>query len=102
MFTYEAGKTTLNHQDNSFVPIYLDEVNATVRSNAEATCGSTDFTCVFDFIATQDSDFAMYSASVYTEAQTIQTSQCKLLFNFDTHRFMMKICFLDYDIEVYC
>ena len=78
VFTYDNGKTTLSYQNHTFDPIYLDEVDATVKTEAEQKCGGQDFACVFDFIATKDEEFAKYSASVNREANKVKTVQSKL------------------------
>ncbi|XP_059159686.1 G surface protein, allelic form 168-like [Physella acuta] len=59
LFFYGFGQSPATFTNTSFVPIFLDEVNATVRSEAERVCdSSTNLPCIFDFIATRNEQLA--------------------------------------------
>lgn len=74
VFSYDDNKTTLNYQNYTFTPIFLDDVNASVLLDAQNQC-SGDYACVFDLIATEDESFAKYSLASNKEANTVQSSQ---------------------------
>ena len=70
LFTYADGLNTAFYTNNSFVPIFLSEVNATLRAEAENTCGGTeDIGCIFDYIATGNAALAVGTKKSSEEAQ---------------------------------
>ncbi|CAL1534931.1 unnamed protein product, partial [Lymnaea stagnalis] len=77
IFKYVDGQNTSTFSNLTFVPIFLSEVNATVRQEAEDICGSaSDLPCIYDFIATRNADIAKgsRSAAANFQAQTDKTT----------------------------
>ena len=73
LFTYPEGENTHTYTNDSFVPIFLSEVNATVRADAEAMCGGAeDLGCIFDYIATGDAALAVNTRVSSQDAKTAQ------------------------------
>ena len=77
MFTYDTNKGPSDYKNMTFEPIFLDEMNASAVSQAQEYCGS-DYACVFDLIATEDTSFADLTKLANEEATAIQLSQGKL------------------------
>ncbi|XP_076437418.1 uncharacterized protein LOC143276674 [Babylonia areolata] len=71
LFYYTEGRSTMDYTNNSFVPIFLSEVNETVKANAYAECGGEqNIGCVFDFIATGNKALAVGTKTVKEEVDT--------------------------------
>ena len=71
LFAYAPGFDTASYTDTTFVPIFLDEVNATTRAAAEAACGGgDDIGCVFDYIATGNQALAVGTKDVIEQVET--------------------------------
>ncbi|CAL1547951.1 unnamed protein product [Lymnaea stagnalis] len=60
LFKFEYGQNLTAGAD--FVPEFLEEVNATLRAEAEKVCDSNNIPCVYDYIATRNSELAKTSA----------------------------------------
>lgn len=70
LFTYIRGYTTENYFDDAFVPIFLDEVNATLRNESEQVCGGGgNIGCVFDYIATENKQLALGTKQASEDAK---------------------------------
>ncbi|KAL8615010.1 hypothetical protein ACOMHN_051871 [Nucella lapillus] len=76
-FIYAEGLNTASYTNESFVPIFLSEVNRTVKTHAEQVCGGdSDVGCIFDFIATGDESLAVGTKAVKEQVEsTLKTAQ---------------------------
>ncbi|KAK7492745.1 hypothetical protein BaRGS_00016050, partial [Batillaria attramentaria] len=75
LFRYQAGYNTDSYTNDSFVPIFLSEVNQTLITQAETTCGSSaDVGCIFDFIATGDTDLALGTKQASDAAALVKST----------------------------
>ncbi|KAK7482987.1 hypothetical protein BaRGS_00025764, partial [Batillaria attramentaria] len=65
------GPANYTHPD--FYPIFLDEQPADVIQEAEAACVSSNLACIYDYVATGSSTFALDSKQVKIEAEETNT-----------------------------
>ena len=79
----KEGPGTYSHPE--FVPIFLDEQPAEVRSRAEAVCGD-NLACIYDYVATGSEAFALDSKSVKERAD--QTNELTSEFFFRLYLFV--------------
>lgn len=62
--------------DSSFVPLFYDNTadlfgnNTELKQQAELTCGSSSFQCLFDYVLTADTKAVTESQSSLQEFQT--------------------------------
>lgn len=78
IFTYINRQNTSSFSDRSFKPIFLDEVDKMVRMKAEQVCGGpSDLPCIFDFIATQDDQFAIATQETNSDFTQQEQVICK-------------------------
>uniref|UniRef100_A0A2C9JE70 Cubilin n=1 Tax=Biomphalaria glabrata TaxID=6526 RepID=A0A2C9JE70_BIOGL len=80
LFVYDLpGQNTSTFTDPTFTPIFLDEVNATVRAEAEKVCDSkTNLPCIFDYIATKNvlvARSSMAAAEMFTIQNLMAANQ---------------------------
>ncbi|XP_059158911.1 mucin-like protein [Physella acuta] len=59
IFTYPDGKTTLDFQFPDFVPFFFDSATASQLQKARDVCENGSDSCVFDYIVTNDVNFAI-------------------------------------------
>ncbi|XP_059169376.1 mucin-like protein [Physella acuta] len=59
VFVYKSGKTASDYQHPTFVPVFLDSVNATLLQAATRLCGEGNTACIYDFFITNDAAFAL-------------------------------------------
>ena len=79
VFQYKDGQTTDTFQDRSFRPVFLADVDAGKMAEAEALCGDST-ACRFDFIATEEKEFAKYSLAKDQEVEQTRKALSKLSF----------------------
>ncbi|XP_070175505.1 uncharacterized protein [Littorina saxatilis] len=73
LFKYPDGQNTASYTNNSFVPIFLEDVSDTTRAEAETKCGGPDdIGCIFDYIATGDTDLAVGTKTASAQVVTNQ------------------------------
>jgi hypothetical protein len=56
---YRPRETAANYFHRDFVPVFLDEVSATQKAQAETVCQGSDRACVYDYIVTRSATFAL-------------------------------------------
>lgn len=59
---YEARMGPKDYNHPEFQPVFLDELDALVRREAEGLCGAQNLPCIYDFLATGNKDFALSTA----------------------------------------
>ncbi|XP_025078476.1 mucin-like protein [Pomacea canaliculata] len=59
---YEARMGPKDYNHPEFQPVFLDELDALVRREAEGLCGTKNLPCIYDFLATGNKDFALSTA----------------------------------------
>lgn len=74
VFVYDEGKSHKDYQNNSFIPRFLDEIDASKRAQAEQECdGAENVECVFDLALTENKDVA--NATRYLKSETDKDRQ---------------------------
>lgn len=86
IFKYDDGKSHADYSVPGFVPVFLDEFNATIVQNATQICGEGNLTCIFDYVLTGNTDLALSTrdsekrtAIVSADIGTYSLSNCLLL-----------------------
>ena len=60
LFTYAPGRTYANYSNPNHVPVFLDQIDAETRSEAEKICGGSDkIECIFDYSQTKNEELAL-------------------------------------------
>ena len=59
LFTYPAGQTFADFSNPDHLPIFLDQINASLRAEAEQICGgSNKIECIYDYTQTRNQELA--------------------------------------------
>ena len=60
LFTYATGETSANYSYPNHVPVFLDQIDAETRAEAERICGgSNKIECIFDYSQTKNEEVAL-------------------------------------------
>ncbi|XP_059158902.1 mucin-like protein [Physella acuta] len=73
VFIYKPGKTFSDYQHPTFVPVFLDSQNTSTMTAAVALCGAGKTSCIYDYLITNDSTFALNTDN------TLKQSTAKIL-----------------------
>jgi hypothetical protein len=65
---YGPRETAANYSHHDFVPVFLDEVNATQKAQAESFCGVSNRACMYDYIVSGSATFALGTKNTRQEA----------------------------------
>ncbi|KAK0048150.1 mucin-like protein, partial [Biomphalaria pfeifferi] len=78
VFKYKEGENATTYQFPKFEPLYLNEVNETIRKNAEEKC-QNNIACVFDYVATGNEAFAAATLAASSQAASVKGNQMNSL-----------------------
>uniref|UniRef100_A0A2C9KBE5 EGF-like domain-containing protein n=1 Tax=Biomphalaria glabrata TaxID=6526 RepID=A0A2C9KBE5_BIOGL len=78
VFKYKEGENATTYQFPKFEPLFLEEVNETIRKNAEEKC-QNNIACVFDYVATGNEDFAASTLAASSQAASVKDDQMNSL-----------------------
>ncbi|XP_046357676.2 uncharacterized protein LOC124135985 [Haliotis rufescens] len=70
---YSPGMISSNYFNNTFIPLFMDEIDPVARMAAEGVCGSgASDQCVFDYAVTGDHVLAMSTKTIKMESDETQ------------------------------
>ncbi|KAK0067663.1 fibrillin-3, partial [Biomphalaria pfeifferi] len=78
VFKYKEGENATTYQFPKFEPLFLKEVNETIRKNAEEKC-QNNIACVFDYVATGNEAFATATLAASSQAASVKDNQMNSL-----------------------
>lgn len=81
LFTYPDGLTAANFSVPDHVPQFLDEINSTVREQAENVCGA-NLQCIFDFAQTGNEALAQNTKTIDEENENNEQISSEIDFTF--------------------
>ncbi|KAL4219338.1 Mucin-4 [Mactra antiquata] len=70
-FRYRAGKTHTDFRSGYFQPIFLSDYNTTQIDDASKLCNHSN-QCIYDYLATSNTDLALNTQLYVTEAEILQ------------------------------
>ena len=60
LFTYAPERMYVNYSNPNHVPVFLDQIDAETRAEAERICGgSNKIECIFDYSQTKNEELAL-------------------------------------------
>lgn len=80
LFIYTSGKSSSDYINTDFVPLFVDEVDQQLLTNATAECGGESMAsqaCIFDFLATGNKVLAQQSGQNDAQGNAQRASLCK-------------------------
>ncbi|XP_059158904.1 mucin-like protein isoform X1 [Physella acuta] len=72
VFTYRDGKTALDYQFPDFVPFFNDSATASQLQKAREVCKNGTDSCVFDYMVTNDLNFAINTNNTISQSLTVK------------------------------
>ncbi|XP_059158907.1 mucin-like protein [Physella acuta] len=72
VFTYRDGKSTLDYQFPDFVPFFSDSATASQLQKARDVCKNGSDSCVFDYIVTNDLNFAINTNNTILQSLAVK------------------------------
>lgn len=70
VFTYSQGKTTADYQHLDFMPTFRDEADPAKVAEAENFCGKGNDGCIFDYLVTNNANFAQHTRDAQDKQET--------------------------------
>uniref|UniRef100_A0A2C9KBP9 Cubilin n=1 Tax=Biomphalaria glabrata TaxID=6526 RepID=A0A2C9KBP9_BIOGL len=71
VFSYLSGESTETYQHPEFEPFYRDEADPTAVAKAKELCGDTNDACIFDYLVTEDKEFATATKVAKEEMEVV-------------------------------